>query len=166
MRPKSSPGRTRKPDARELLPEGSAARQTLTTLLSDLLAAVWRARDSRTGVWLQVMDAPDRPGNYAESSCSAQFIYATAKAARLGFVQVVSSDTLRHAWQSAVEQFVEVYKGHAIVTKCCQVAGLGNVQQRDGSFAYYMSEPIVANDPKGSGAMLQAAVEMEGLLPR
>ncbi len=153
-------------DTLELLPEDSAARQTLTTLLSDLLAAVWRARDNRTGVWLQVMDAPDRPGNYAESSCSAQFIYATAKAARLGIVQAVSADTLCHAWQSAVEQFIEVYKGYAIVTKCCQVAGLGNVQQRDGSFAYYMSEPIVANDPKGSGAMLQAAVEMEGLLQR
>ncbi|HRX07576.1 MAG TPA: glycosyl hydrolase family 88, partial [Candidatus Limiplasma sp.] len=68
-------------------------------------------------------------------------------------------------WQGAVDQFIEVYKGDAIVCKCCQVAGLGNVAQRDGSFAYYMSEPIVCNDPKGSGAMLQAAVEIALAFP-
>ena len=78
------------------------------------------------------------------------------------FAGVPAEADIREAYQGAVDQFIEVYKGNAIVTKCCQVAGLGNVWERDGSFAYYMSEPIVANDCKGSGAMLQAAVEMEG----
>ncbi|HPF87691.1 MAG TPA: glycoside hydrolase family 88 protein [Candidatus Limiplasma sp.] len=149
-------------DTLDYLPQGSLNRHKMVTLLADLLAAVWKAQDKRTHVWLQVMDAPDRPGNYAESSCSAQFIYATAKAKRLRLCKTVDDATLREAWQGAVDQFIEVYKGNAIVTKCCQVAGLGNKQERDGSFAYYMSEPIVANDCKGSGAMLQAAVEMEG----
>ena len=148
-------------DTLELLPEDSFEHHNMVTLLRDLLKAVWRARVERTGVWLQVMDSPGRPGNYAESSCSAQFIYATAKAKRLGYCDLISDKDLRGAWQGAVDQFIEVYKGDAIVTKCCQVAGLGNVQERDGSFAYYMSEPIVANDCKGSGAMLQAAVEIE-----
>ncbi|MBN1777260.1 MAG: glycoside hydrolase family 88 protein [Clostridiales bacterium] len=147
-------------DTLEFLPEKSLPHHKMVTLLRDLLAAVWRARDGRTKVWLQVMDQPDRPGNYAESSCSAQFIYATAKAARLGYCAAASKEELRDAWQGAVDQFIEVYKGNAIVTKCCQVAGLGNVTRRDGSFAYYMSEPIVCNDLKGSGAMLQAAVEI------
>jgi unsaturated rhamnogalacturonyl hydrolase len=149
-------------DTLDDLPEGSIGRHNMVTLLNDLLPAVWKARDTRTGVWLQVMDTPGRPGNYAESSCSAQFIYATAKAARLKLFDGVLPETIREAWQGAVDQFIEVYKGNAIVTKCCQVAGLGNVWERDGSFAYYMSEPIVSNDCKGSGAMLQAAVEMEG----
>ena len=149
-------------DTLELLEKESGQYRTLAALLKDLLSAVWRARDARSKVWLQVMDQPDRPGNYAESSCSAQFIYATAKAQRLGLDHAIAPETLRDAWQGAVDQFVEVYKGNAIVTKCCEVAGLGNVSARDGSFAYYMSEPIIANDCKGSGAMLQAANEMEG----
>ncbi len=147
-------------DAMDNMPEGTENRQKMTALLEGLLAPIWKARDGRTKVWLQVMDQPDRPGNYAESSCTAQFIYATAKAKRLKLCQTVEDAELCEAWQGAVDQFIEVYKGNAIVTKCCQVAGLGNVQERDGSFAYYMSEPIVANDCKGSGAMLQAAVEM------
>ena len=149
-------------DTLEILPEGTPAHDTLLALLGGLIPPIWKARDDRTGVWLQVMDQPDRPGNYAESSCSAQFIYATAKAARLGLFAGVPADEARDAYRGAVDQFIEVYKGNAIVTKCCRVAGLGNVQERDGSFAYYMSEPIVSNDCKGSGAMLQAAVEMEG----
>ena len=149
-------------DTLEVLPEGSEARYKLTALLCDLLAAVWRARDPQTKVWHQVLDQPGRPGNYAESSCTAQFIYATAKAARLRFCAAATPVELREAYKGAVDQFIEVYKGNAIVCKCCQVAGLGNTQRRDGSFAYYMSEPIVSNDCKGSGAMLQAAVEMEG----
>ena len=148
-------------DALDYIPEGENRRK-MTALLEGLLAPIWKARDARTKVWLQVMDQPDRPGNYAESSCSAQFIYATAKAKRLHLCKIVDDATLRDAWQGAVDQFIEVYKGNAIVTKCCQVAGLGNVTERDGSFAYYMSEPIIANDCKGSGAMLQAAVEILG----
>lgn len=149
-------------DALEYLPEKSFAYYNLIAVLNDLIPAIWRARDPRTKVWKQVLDEPARPGNYAESSCSAQFIYATAKAARLKYCNAIRPESVLEAYQGAVNQFIEVYKGNAIVTKCCQVAGLGNVTERDGSFAYYMSEPIVSNDCKGSGAMLQAAIEMEG----
>ncbi len=41
----------------------------------------------------------------------------------------------------------------------CGVAGLGNVPYRDGSYDYYVSEPIVPNDPKGVGALFMAASE-------
>ena len=41
------------------------------------------------------------------------------------------------------------------------VSGLGGNPYRDGSYDYYMSEKVVLNDPKGVGAFLQAANEME-----
>jgi unsaturated rhamnogalacturonyl hydrolase len=41
------------------------------------------------------------------------------------------------------------------------VSGLGGNPYRDGSFEYYMSEPVIMNDPKGIGAFLLAANEME-----
>ncbi|NJO25526.1 MAG: hypothetical protein HC867_06835 [Bacteroidia bacterium] len=43
------------------------------------------------------------------------------------------------------------------------VSGLGGNPYRDGSFEYYMSEPVIVNDPKGMGAFLKCAVEMEML---
>ncbi len=42
-----------------------------------------------------------------------------------------------------------------------KVAGLGGPEHRDGSYAYYTSTPVVSNDPKGVGAFLLAASEME-----
>jgi unsaturated rhamnogalacturonyl hydrolase len=43
-----------------------------------------------------------------------------------------------------------------------KVGGLGGDPYRSGTFAYYVSEPVVSNDPKGVGAFLLASVEMEG----
>src|SRR5690606_7638490 len=42
------------------------------------------------------------------------------------------------------------------------VSGLGGTgKYRDGSFEYYMSEPVIQNDPKGIGAFIKCAAEME-----
>jgi unsaturated rhamnogalacturonyl hydrolase len=41
------------------------------------------------------------------------------------------------------------------------VAGLGGDPYRDGSFDYYTSTDIVANDPKGLGAFVLASVEQQ-----
>ena len=42
----------------------------------------------------------------------------------------------------------------------CLVAGLGGATRRDGSLAYYFSEPIVENDAKGVGPLVLAYTEM------
>ena len=42
----------------------------------------------------------------------------------------------------------------------CLVAGLGGKDQRDGSLAYYFSEPVVCNDAKGVGPLVLAYTEM------
>ncbi|MDW3030927.1 glycosyl hydrolase family 88, partial [Enterococcus faecium] len=41
--------------------------------------------------------------------------------------------------------------------------GLGGADQREGSYAYYISEPIICNDQKCVGAFLQALIEVEAL---
>ena len=42
----------------------------------------------------------------------------------------------------------------------CRVAGLGGKDHRDGSLAYYFSEPVVCNDAKGVGPLVLAYTEM------
>jgi unsaturated rhamnogalacturonyl hydrolase len=55
-----------------------------------------------------------------------------------------------------------------MLTQCCQVAGLGFKSTRggprDGSFAYYVSEPIVENDLKGVGPFILSGIEMQKLV--
>lgn len=41
------------------------------------------------------------------------------------------------------------------------MGGQGGNPYRDGSYEYYLSERVITNDPKGVGALLLAATEME-----
>ena len=55
--------------------------------------------------------------------------------------------------------------GRVSLTNICQVAGLGGAPRkdgsyRDGSYAYYVSEPVVADDYKGVGPFIMAALEL------
>ena len=51
------------------------------------------------------------------------------------------------------------------LTKCCSVAGLGgspsNGKMLDGSFDYYVGEPVVMNDLKGIGPFILAGIELQ-----
>ncbi len=55
--------------------------------------------------------------------------------------------------------------GSVTLTGTVKVAGLGGAEHRDGSYAYYVAQPVADNDPKGVGAFLLAASEME-MAPR
>ena len=123
-----------------------------------------RARDPATGVWYQVLNEHGRPGNYLEASASCMFCYAVAKGLRMGYLPEKWAQEIRRSWQGAVEQFVTVTAdGFVNLNKCCEVAGLGGKDRRDGTFAYYISEPVISNDLKGIGAFLQACSELERL---
>lgn len=41
------------------------------------------------------------------------------------------------------------------------MAGLGGPQMRDGTYEYYMSEPVVEDDAKGVGPFLLAYTEIQ-----
>jgi unsaturated rhamnogalacturonyl hydrolase len=61
-----------------------------------------------------------------------------------------------------LKHFIETGPGGEVsLTGTVKVGGLGGEPYRDGSYAYYLSEKVVANDPKGVGAFLMAAPEME-----
>ncbi|MDR0897213.1 MAG: glycoside hydrolase family 88 protein [Oscillospiraceae bacterium] len=146
-------------DTIEHIPATHAAHAVLSDILRALAPAVVCARDAQTGVWMQVMDCPGRPGNYPESSASCLLVYALLKGARLGVLEREYAQIGRAAYADVVTQFIQPLNGQAVVTKCCQVGGLGGAQRRDGSFAYYMSEAIICNDLKGTGAFIQAGGE-------
>ena len=130
------------------------ATKRLATILVDVAAALLRVR-SRSGLWYQVLDRPSEAGNYEEASASLMIAYALMKGARLGVLGSVESIAGRQALTTCVVRFVDERALHGI----CGVAGLGNVPYRDGSVAYYLSEPVVANDPKGVAALFMALAE-------
>ncbi len=118
----------------------------------------------REGVWMQVLDCPEREGNYIESSGSCLITYALLIGARLGLLDAERRRQAIDSFHDVCRHFVfQMNDGLTFVAKCCHGAGLGGPSGRDGSYAYYISEDVGSHDPKATGAFVQAACEMERL---
>lgn len=151
-------------DVLEILPKEHKDYKELARILSDTLAALRRYQDTESGVWYQVLDAGERKGNYLEASASCMIAYAIAKGLRLDLLSSDWGKTLDFAFQGLLAEFVlETKEGLLNLNKNCRVAGLGGLERRDGTYAYYISEPIVTNDQKGLGAFLLACAEYEDM---
>jgi unsaturated rhamnogalacturonyl hydrolase len=149
-------------DVLDHFPADHPRRADILAVLQRLAPAVIRVQDQVSGLWYQIMDMPDRHGNYREASASCMFSYGLAKAARLGYLSPEYRTAAENAYNGIVQEFIFVdEEGYTNLNGICSVAGLGGNPYRDGSFEYYMSEKVVANDSKGVGAFLMAGAELE-----
>jgi len=153
-------------DVLDHFPEHHPRRADLLAILSDLAAATRAVQDEASGVWYQILDQGGRRGNYLEASASCMFVYALAKGARRGYLDGTALATARRGYAGILEQFVTVDDaGLVTLDGICSVGGLGGQPYRDGSFDYYVGEPVVANDYKGVGAFILASLEIERAEP-
>ncbi len=149
----------------DYLPPTHADRAAIIRTLQDVADGVRRAQDPQTGLWWDIVDAPDRRGNYFEASASAMFVYALAKGARLGYLAPSYRAVATRGFDGIVSNLVREAPYGASLINICQVSGLGGAPRkdgslRDGSYAYYISEPVVTDDYKGVGPMILAALEL------
>ena len=130
-------------------------------LLAKLADGVQRYQDPKSGLWYQVIDQGAREGNYLEGSASSMFVYALAKAVNQGYLPRERFEAVaRRGYRGLITRLIKTGPdGQVSLTQCCSGAGLGF--GRDGTFSYYVHEPIVSNDPKGVGPFLLAGIEME-----
>ena len=161
----------------DAMPEDYERRGEVIELLRKDLDAVIKWQDKKTGLWYQVMDQPGRKGNYLESTCSSMFAYVLMKATNKGYLGDKYFLAGKKAYQGILKNFIRVNADKTIsLTNCCAVAGLGpgmsehvkkaapNVKEnkrRDGSYDYYLSEPVRDNDAKGVGPFIWASLEYE-----
>ena len=147
-------------DVVEILPDGPY-KDALIGILNNLYQVLPLYADARTGMWYQVLDSPYREGNYLEATCSAMFVYTWLKGCRLGFLGNLGGAV--QAYESLLSTFVSEEDGLVNLNQCCEVAGLGGKDNRRGDYDYYINERVRANDPKGIGPLIWAALEFEKL---
>ena len=169
----------------DALPEDYARRQEVVDLLQKDLDAIIKWQDKKTGTWYQVMDSPEREGNYLESTASSMFAYVLLKSYNKGYLGTKYRDAGIKAYKGIINNMIRVNADKTIsLTNCCSVAGLGPAatpevlaamkkinpkgsvnenKRRDGGYQYYLSEPIRDNDAKGVGPFIWASLEMEKL---
>ena len=148
----------------DYLPEDHPGYKTLIGQLNYFLEVLPKWADPKTGMWYQVLDCPDRKGNYQEATCSIMFTYAFLKGLRKGYIDDSHADYIKGLYQKFIDRFIkENPDGTISMTDCCAVGGLGGKQMRKGDFDYYLSEPIIDNDCKGVGPFIWASLEWEAM---
>ena len=148
-------------DIMDYFPEDHPQRNEILDIYKQTVDAVLKVRDEKSGVWYQILDMPEREGNYLEGSCTAMYTYSIAKGANKGYLPESYYDIADSCFDSMISALVKTdKKGKVTLTNVCGGAGLGGDPYRDGSFEYYISEQIVDNDCKGVAPFIIAALEL------
>jgi unsaturated rhamnogalacturonyl hydrolase len=152
-------------DVLDYFPANHPQQKNIVAIAQRLAKAIV-AQQQSNGLWLDILHytGAGKEKNYTETSASSQFIYFLAKGMRKGYLPSNYLPNVQKAYKNLVTNFVKIENGFTNLYGTVKVSGLGGKPYRDGSFAYYMSEPVIVNDPKGMCAFLLAANEME-ILP-
>lgn len=132
----------------------------LMSIFQDLVDSMLKYQDEETGMWYQVPDQGHRPENYLETSGSAMFSCAILKGVRLGYLPERYRAYGEKGFYGIEKKYLKEVDGELSLGGICLVAGLGGKDMRDGTFEYYMSEPVVENEAKGVAPFLLAYTEM------
>ena len=148
-------------DTMEVMPESmKEEKENLGRIYHELIDSMLPYQDEETGMWYQVVNRGGIRPNYLETSGSAIFAYAIMKSVRLGFLDASYFAYGKKAFDGICEKYLSEKDGELQLGGICLVAGLGNKEMREGTFDYYMREPVVKNEAKGVAPLILAYVEV------
>ncbi len=133
------------------------------SLLKETVDGILKYLDKESNMFYQVVDKGTKEGNYLETSGSAMVAYALLKGVRLRVLPDRYQKIGLAIFNGICSKYLTVKEdGDLNLGGICLVAGLGpeNNRRRDGTFKYYISEPIVENDAKGVGPFIMAYTEV------
>ncbi|MBB6635729.1 glycoside hydrolase family 88 protein [Cohnella thailandensis] len=149
-------------DCLDHIPVAHPKRGTIIGIFERMCHALVRVQDPASGLWYQVLDQGDRKGNYLEASGSVMFVYAMAKALRLGYLSGGFREAVLKGWNGILERLVTEDADGVHLHHICNGAGLS--KDRNGTFDYYISEAVVSDHYMGIAPLLLCSLEMERLL--
>lgn len=146
----------------DIAPGNDEFRSDMVKIAQELAQNLLPYIDKETGMLWQVPNQIGREGNYPETSGSAMVAYFYLKGARLGILDQSYAPVGANIFRSICDRYLTETDGKLGLGGICLVAGLGpqNNRRRDGSYEYYISEPIVENDAKGLAPFLMCYTEL------
>jgi hypothetical protein len=103
--------------------------------LQKLCAGLKNAQDQKTGMWCQVVDKCDEPGNWNETSGTGMFIYLLQRSIDKGYISESEyKPVVEKAYAGIVKKADQNKQGHIDLIECSSI-GIQN------SYADYISQP-------------------------
>ncbi len=144
--------------------DDEGAKAELVKIFAETIDGISQYADAETGMYYQVVDQGGREGNYLETSGSSMIAYAMMKGARLGVIDKKYAEMGRKTFDGICKKYLSISEdGDLNLGGICLVAGLGpeDNKRRDGTFEYYISEPVVENDAKGVAPFVLCYTEVK-----
>ena len=135
---------------------------TIKQIFKTTIEGVLEYQDKDSKMFYQVPNFPKKEGNYLETSGSSMIAYAILKGVRLNVLPERYQKIGVEIFEGICKKYLTVKEdGDLNLGGICLVAGLGPEDnlRRDGSYEYYISEPVVENDAKGVGPLIMAYTE-------
>ncbi len=148
----------------DILPDDYAPKlKILIPMLQEMVDGLLIYQDQKTKLFYQVVDQGGKDKNYLETSGSLLISYAILKSSRLGVLAKTYQVIGKQIFDGVIDKYLTEVDGDLNLDGICLVAGLGpdHNTRRDGSYAYYVSEPVVSNDAKGVGPLIMAYTEIK-----
>lgn len=140
------------------------AKSELVKIFAEEIDGISQYADKETSMYYQVVDKGGEEGNYLETSGSSMIAYAMMKGARLGVIDGKYAEQGRKTFDGICKKYLSISEnGDLNLGGICLVAGLGpeHNPRRDGSYEYYISEPVVENDAKGVAPFVLCYTELK-----
>ncbi|MDR3665460.1 MAG: glycoside hydrolase family 88 protein [Ignavibacteriaceae bacterium] len=147
-------------DVLDYFPLEHPQRKELIKIFRDLSLNLLMYRDPQMKLWFQVVNKVNEKGNFIETSASSMFIYAYAKGYNNGYLPLSYYNIAEESFNSVQLNYLKKNNDLLNLENVCAGAGLGGNPYRDGSYNYYISEPMRVNDFKGYGSLLLASIEL------
>ncbi len=128
-------------------------------ILTEEVENILKYQDPDTKMFYHVPNYFRKEGNYLETSGSAMIAYVLLKGARLKILPSYYSRIGQQIFYGICFNSFKSKNGELCLSGICLSTSLGNDLSKDGSYEYYISQPIVDNDAKGVGPFLLAYLE-------
>jgi unsaturated rhamnogalacturonyl hydrolase len=138
-------------DILDYIPAQHERRHEFISAAVDIINALIRFQDEESGLWFQVVDKGERPGNWPETSCSCLYVYAIAKAIKKGLLHRAWAKYI-HRGYTGIVKILNFEGDNLILSKVC-------VGTNVGDYDFYISRPTAQNDLHGMGAFLLMCTE-------
>lgn len=134
-------------DVLEKMPANHPSRPKLIALVKQLVHAYSKYQDPKTGLWYNVVNRPNEPGNWLETSASSMYVYTISKAVERGYVSRKYEKVACKGYSGVLSELSTNANGGVDVANICIGTNVGNLQ-------FYLDRPRKTNDEHGLGAFL------------
>jgi len=142
-------------DVFDYLPENHPDRASLMDHLQRLCKGLKDCQDEKTGMWCQVVDKPDHPGNWNETSGTGMFLYLINKSISGGYISERDYKAIANKAYSGITEKARIDQDGLVDIIDCSSIGI----MKD--YDEYVSQPREINTFAGISSFILGTLSEE-----